>query len=400
MKIVAIIVFVFGFNFGYAQLKLVNPSFENGGVILSESPGLGIYGWKQCKTKLLEYPISAVDFEIAYPNFPCQEGFNFASWNTFTTSFEDFESISGPLGCGQFLNKTKYNFNFYFHSFFDNNIPNNIPNTVSPPEIQFYAGENLCDTNYLVYKTLLANDFPALPFQWFLKEASFISEKEANKLTIKLRHAYTINDTLYKEWNDVGTGFYLDNISNFTPDTLYNSEHNPIESNSNTFCKGSLVNLTSPYGECGMLQSWYRNDTLIGTGLQVLDTAKNSSRYTLVVGETDTCTSSVLIKDIEVLQNCGLAEILKVPNAISPNGDNINDTWHILNWANIQGLVNIKQVIIKNRQGNSVFNASNNNNFEWKPTFGKTSDIYFYFIRYTDQKNNEYIMKGDITLVQ
>ena len=88
----------------------------------------------------------------------------------------------------------------------------------------------------------------------------------------------------------------------------------------------------------------------------------------------------------------------KPPNAFSPNGDGINDTYILLNLPDpSQNLPidvcddNFKYISIIDRNGVEVY-KSYDRNFEWDGS-GLSSGIYFYFIKYTI---SEY--KGTITI--
>jgi len=88
----------------------------------------------------------------------------------------------------------------------------------------------------------------------------------------------------------------------------------------------------------------------------------------------------------------------KPPNAFSPNGDGINDTYILSNLPDpSQNLPvdvcddNFKYISIIDRNGVEVY-KSYDRNFEWDGS-GLSSGIYFYFIKYTI---SEY--KGTITI--
>jgi len=92
-------------------------------------------------------------------------------------------------------------------------------------------------------------------------------------------------------------------------------------------------------------------------------------------------------------------EEILLPNAFSPNGDGLNDTWHILNLPYLQqeGIV-FQQVGVYNRWGNCVF-KSNDINFAWRAT-GWASDSYYYYIRYKRKDGVEKVQKGSVELVR
>lgn len=95
---------------------------------------------------------------------------------------------------------------------------------------------------------------------------------------------------------------------------------------------------------------------------------------TYTVSATDECPRSVAM---EVVVDAGCQVI--IPNVITPNGDGMNDRFHI---DGIAGRENFVQ--IWNRWGQEVFSASNyQNNFMAKDLSDGT---YFYFVRVLDKE--------------
>ena len=88
-----------------------------------------------------------------------------------------------------------------------------------------------------------------------------------------------------------------------------------------------------------------------------------------------------------------------VPNAFSPNGDGLNDTWHILNVAALQykGYF-VESVGVYNRWGNEVFKSSDIN-FSWDAK-GWASDSYYYYIRFKTKDGVSKVQKGSVSVVR
>lgn len=92
-------------------------------------------------------------------------------------------------------------------------------------------------------------------------------------------------------------------------------------------------------------------------------------------------------------------EQVYLPNAFSPNGDGLNDTWHILNVPELQALgVEVQVVSVYNRWGNEVY-KSNNINFSWDGK-NNSNDTYFYYIRYRTASGDVKVLKGNINLIR
>jgi hypothetical protein len=88
-----------------------------------------------------------------------------------------------------------------------------------------------------------------------------------------------------------------------------------------------------------------------------------------------------------------------VPDAITANGDGLNDGWHILNEAALlQAGITITEVKIFNRWGQQVFSA-NQNPFNWL-AIGYASDTYSYFIRYRLKDGKMGLQKGRVVVLR
>ncbi len=111
--------------------------------------------------------------------------------------------------------------------------------------------------------------------------------------------------------------------------------------------------------------------------------------YTLDITDDKNCEASGSVK---ITVSGGTSKIL-VPNAFSPNGDGINDTWVITNLSAYPGAT----VDVYNRYGQLVFHSENNNK-NWDGTLnGKPLPMatYYYII---DPKNNEKKIAGSVTI--
>jgi gliding motility-associated-like protein len=99
----------------------------------------------------------------------------------------------------------------------------------------------------------------------------------------------------------------------------------------------------------------------------------------------ETARDSVLVK---------VYQQLYVPNAFSPNGDGINDTWFIETLKAYPGA----EVKVFNRLGQKIFD-NNGQNISWDGKFKgelQNAGIYVYLI---DLKNNGPVIKGKVLLI-
>ncbi len=87
-----------------------------------------------------------------------------------------------------------------------------------------------------------------------------------------------------------------------------------------------------------------------------------------------------------------------VPNAFSPNGDGLNDIFHVT----ARQLINVEEFIIMNRWGNEVF-STNDINQGWNGKYkGKDQDagVYYYMMRISYPNGKAEFLKGDVTLIR
>jgi gliding motility-associated-like protein len=111
--------------------------------------------------------------------------------------------------------------------------------------------------------------------------------------------------------------------------------------------------------------------------------------YTLDITDDKNCEASGSMK----ITVSGGTSNISVPNAFSPNGDGINDTWVITNLSSYPGAT----VDVYNRYGQLVFHSENNNK-TWDGTLnGKSLPLatYYYII---DPKNNTKKIAGSVTI--
>jgi gliding motility-associated-like protein len=128
--------------------------------------------------------------------------------------------------------------------------------------------------------------------------------------------------------------------------------------------------------------------SVISTDLRPVLTAMFNEKYTLTATGLGDCTATDTMT-VKILKP------IKVPNAFSPNGDGINDTWVITNLSDYPGAV----VEIFNRYGQSVF-LSNGYSKPWDGTQnGKPLPVATYY--YVIQLKNGFVpVTGSVTIVK
>jgi large repetitive protein len=116
--------------------------------------------------------------------------------------------------------------------------------------------------------------------------------------------------------------------------------------------------------------------------------------HTVVVIDNEGCK----INDTTFVDASSCCEVY-VPNAFSPNGDNVNETWT----PRAKGTLSEYNLAIYDRWGNKVF-STNTANESWDGTYKGVEmnmDTYFYLLKYQCTFDNQKrIEKGDITLLK
>ncbi|HWB27401.1 MAG TPA: gliding motility-associated C-terminal domain-containing protein [Chitinophagaceae bacterium] len=106
------------------------------------------------------------------------------------------------------------------------------------------------------------------------------------------------------------------------------------------------------------------------------------------------CSSNLAIVWVKIYDSSALS----IPNAFSPNGDGINDTWHM----KVQGTITSYNLTVFNRYGQSVFTTTDINK-QWDGTLnGKPlpTATYYYVIKYSDNFSRPGILKGFVVILR
>ena len=124
-----------------------------------------------------------------------------------------------------------------------------------------------------------------------------------------------------------------------------------------------------------------------------------STIYTLTATDPLTDCTGTLVVDLEVRNAmCNLEDVF-IPNAFSPNGDGINDVFHVES-----NVIDELELIVYNRWGQEVFRA-NSQESTWDGTFqGKelSPDVYAYCLEVfcLGAPRERYYTQGNITLLK
>jgi len=180
-------------------------------------------------------------------------------------------------------------------------------------------------------------------------------------------------------------------------DTIHISRFPPADfrllNNDTLVCQGEIVNL-NVQGPGKYHYEWapdsrvadpYARLTSVYTGL--------TDRYSITVKDEHGCITT----DSFLLATRHCCTIL-IPDAFSPNGDGINDVFSLKGETSQR----VNEFSIFNRLGQRIYTSVNQDDI-WDGTFsGKKCDmgVYFYYLRYTCSDENEYVKRGNITLLR
>lgn len=166
---------------------------------------------------------------------------------------------------------------------------------------------------------------------------------------------------------------------------------------------GDVVTFTAGYTSTleNLLVEWYRNDSLIASGVDLLQleetlVVEDSVRYTMRIETPAGCiyeeSRTIFVK----------SPVVKAPNAFTPNGDDVNETFDIV-FQGRREAVTITTFRVYNRWGQLVYD-NDTPDTGWDGSFKgnpQPSDVYFYVIGYRLLNGFEpEPLKGDVSLLR
>lgn len=137
---------------------------------------------------------------------------------------------------------------------------------------------------------------------------------------------------------------------------------------------------------------WYLNGTIISGAINSTYEATEIGSYKVLITQTVGCNAT---NEFEFIINEPFPDVSNIPNLISPNGDNINDTW-IIPQQYVAGTNT--EVVIMDAYGKIILTTSNYQN-NWPQNelnFKQVNPVYYYIITTQNKKTR----KGSITVVK
>ena len=220
-------------------------------------------------------------------------------------------------------------------------------------------------------------------YQWF---------KDGNIIPDATNQMYQTNESgtfsVQVDLGDCSASGSIDLVSQLFESTIDVPEYNEMLSG-----ESLIVNVTSTAQN--PIYSWYLDDVMISGANQSTFEATEFGNYKVVISETTGCSASIEYA-FTIEEGLDLfPDVDKIPNVVSPNGDQINDTW-IIPTQYVSG-TNTEVIIMTNR-GKVVLKTNDYQNNWPENDLDLTSinQVYYYIITTTDNKTK----KGSITVVK
>lgn len=165
-------------------------------------------------------------------------------------------------------------------------------------------------------------------------------------------------------------------------------------SGTNTIKEGETKTIITTTTAENPVYQWYLNTVLIGGANGATFDATAVGDYKVVISQSTGCIASdefLFTIKYPIVD----ADIVLIPNLISPNGDGINDTW-VIPQEYISGTNT--EVILMSSSGEQIFKTNDYQN-NWPENmldFKNVNPVYYYIITTQDKK----VKKGSITVIK
>ena len=184
--------------------------------------------------------------------------------------------------------------------------------------------------------------------------------------------------------------------------TILHAPTKPIAGHDSLYCNGQYLNNLSAIASENGLLTWYSDYTLIteiGNGPQFNPYyALGVTPYYVTETISNGCESEASVVSITIIE-CEL----KVPTAITPDGNLLNDTWDIID---IDEIYPDNIIRIFNRWGDLIFEHNSNNGVTpyWENQWDGTKNgielpvgSYYYIIEFNDINKNS--ISGAVSII-
>ncbi|MFK7049266.1 hypothetical protein FLACOL_02762 [Flavobacterium columnare] len=256
------------------------------------------------------------------------------------------------------------------------------------PELPITSDQIFCETENATIKNLKpeGNDY-----LWYTSDQSITALSTSSPLKTGKYYVSKINLKTGCETKRV--------LVNVTIDIVDSPILNP---NGETFCglnKPTIKDLSNKTNSSSTIE-WY--DALTGGNLILPSTMLQDGMtyYGFSTNSVNKCKSKEALTVTISLTGCDVPYNFFIPDGFSPNGDGINDTFHI---PNIEFVYPNYTIEIYNRYGNLLFKGNKDKEWDGKNTASSSlvdtvvpNDVYFYLINFN--KDNTPAKQGRLYL--
>lgn len=149
------------------------------------------------------------------------------------------------------------------------------------------------------------------------------------------------------------------------------------------------------HGSGGVTYAWYPNYGLNDPGEPItIASPLKTTQYVLFVTDDYGCVNYDTVM-VYVVANT----VILIPSGFSPNGDGVNDIFHIVKWLNLDKVIEFS---VWNRWGEKIWETSDKE-AGWDGTFkGREQPIgtYVWYLKGVDYDGNTLTRSGNVTLVR
>ncbi len=220
-------------------------------------------------------------------------------------------------------------------------------------------------------------------YQWY-KDGLIITEATSQMYQTNESGTYSVQVDL----GDCSASGSIDLVSELFDSSINVSDVNEIE-----LGESLMITVTTTANDPEF--EWYLNNTLIPSATEDTFEASDFGNYKVIISETIGCEASKEYAFIIEEALDPFPDVENIPNVISPNGDNINDTW-VIPTQYVTG-TNTDVLIMTNR-GKVVLQTNDyqNNWPENNLNLTNINQVFYYIITTTNNQTK----KGSITVVK
>ena len=220
-------------------------------------------------------------------------------------------------------------------------------------------------------------------YQWY-KDGLIITEATSQMYQTNESGTYSVQVDL----GDCSASGSIDLVSELFDSSINVSDVNEIE-----LGESLMITVTTTANDPEF--EWYLNNTLIPSATEDTFEATDFGNYKVIISETIGCEASKEYAFIIEEALDPFPDVENIPNVISPNGDNINDTW-VIPTQYVTG-TNTDVLIMTNR-GKVVLQTNDyqNNWPENNLNLTNINQVFYYIITTTNNQTK----KGSITVVK